>query len=378
MKKTSLAALAAIFFLINSQAQSLFIPSGGIGTSTSSNVGVGGGNTGPIYGRFQVNQSSDASDQGIAILNGSGGRSMRIWTDSNNSYIYSNGAGTSPIILNNGGSVGIGTTSPSAGLDIFKSSTNDLALQVNSSGPGWGSGIQFKNTSANGKTYGFYSGQDGSFHLADVNNSIDRLAIGSNGYVGIGTTTPSSMLDIQSGPATSALRLQGGLPYNTYYLDVTPFLRSSPWTVGYSFNLKSSDGAWDNVLSMIGGNVGIGNNNPDAKLTVSGQVHAQEVKVTVNAPGPDYVFEKDYKLTSLEEIKNYIDQNRHLPEIPSAKEMEKNGVQLGEMNMLLLKKIEELTLYMIDIKKESNNQNNIIRSQQQEIDELKSIIKKGN
>ena len=96
------------------------------------------------------------------------------------------------------------------------------------------------------------------------------------------------------------------------------------------------------------GNVGIGNANSDAKLTVTGQVHAQEVKVSVTAPGPDYVLENDYPLSSLEEIKNYIDQNKHLPEVPSAKEMEKNGVQLGEMNMLLLKKIEELTLYQID------------------------------
>ena len=96
------------------------------------------------------------------------------------------------------------------------------------------------------------------------------------------------------------------------------------------------------------GNVGIGNPNPDAKLAVSGQVHAQEVKVSITVPGPDYVFDKEYKLTSLEDIKTYIDQNKHLPEVPSATEVEKNGVNLGEMNALLLKKIEELTLYVIE------------------------------
>jgi hypothetical protein len=108
------------------------------------------------------------------------------------------------------------------------------------------------------------------------------------------------------------------------------------------------------------GDVGIGTTAQDAKLAVKGQVHAQEVKVDLSVPGPDYVFEKDYKLTSLEEIKNYIDQNKHLPEVPSAKELEKNGVLLGEMNMLLLKKIEELTLYVIELKKRDEAQQNEI------------------
>lgn len=123
------------------------------------------------------------------------------------------------------------------------------------------------------------------------------------------------------------------------------------------------------------GNIGIGNTSPDAKLTVTGQVHAQEVKVTVSAPGPDYVFESNYNLSSLEEIKTYIDQNKHLPEIPSAKEMEKNGIDLGEMDMLLLKKIEELTLYLIDLNKENQEQKIKMEAQQKEIEALKSKIK---
>jgi hypothetical protein len=81
-------------------------------------------------------------------------------------------------------------------------------------------------------------------------------------------------------------------------------------------------------------------------------VHAQEVKVDLSVPGPDYVFNSDYNLLTLEEIQTYIDKNKHLPEVPSAKEMEANGVQLGEMNMLLLKKIEELTLYLLEQQKQ--------------------------
>ena len=85
----------------------------------------------------------------------------------------------------------------------------------------------------------------------------------------------------------------------------------------------------------------------------------------------DYVFEKNYKLTPLEDIKTYIDQNKHLPEVPSAKEMEKNGVQLGEMNMLLLKKIEELTLYVIEQNKKMEIQQSRIDNQEKEIQDLK-------
>ena len=70
--------------------------------------------------------------------------------------------------------------------------------------------------------------------------------------------------------------------------------------------------------------------------------------VDLSVPGPDYVFADHYRLTTLKEVEDFIQQNKHLPEIPSAKEMEANGVELGTMNMLLLKKIEELTLYLLE------------------------------
>jgi hypothetical protein len=97
------------------------------------------------------------------------------------------------------------------------------------------------------------------------------------------------------------------------------------------------------------GYVGIGTTSPDEKLTVKGKIHAQEVRVDMLGPlVPDYVFANDYKLKSLQEVEAYIKQNNHLPEIPSAQEIEKNGLMLAEMNMSLLKKVEELTLYIIE------------------------------
>ncbi|MCZ8216406.1 MAG: hypothetical protein O9262_09225 [Cyclobacteriaceae bacterium] len=112
------------------------------------------------------------------------------------------------------------------------------------------------------------------------------------------------------------------------------------------------------------GNVGIGT-NPNQKLHVNGTVYSTEVKVDVNAgTGPDYVFEPTYQLSSLAEIENYIKANKHLPEVPSAKEMETNGINLSEMNMLLLKKVEELTLHLIEQKKEINELRSEIRNSQ--------------
>ena len=112
-------------------------------------------------------------------------------------------------------------------------------------------------------------------------------------------------------------------------------------------------GSGINISPKYSGFVGIGTafSEPDATLAVKGKIHTRELKVNLTVPGPDYVFENGYDLMSLADLENFIQQNKHLPEIPSASEMQNNGISLSEMNMRILKKVEELTLYVIDHEK---------------------------
>ncbi|WDF61878.1 tail fiber protein [Flavobacterium sp. KACC 22758] len=122
------------------------------------------------------------------------------------------------------------------------------------------------------------------------------------------------------------------------------------------------------------GRIGIGTISPDEKLTVKGKIHAQEVRVDMLGPlVPDYVFESDYKLKSLEEVESYIRENKHLPEIPSAKEIERNGLMLAEMNMALLKKMEEMTLYIVEQNKKIVSQGKKIEELEKEKDSMKDL-----
>ncbi|MET3038368.1 cell wall anchor protein [Chryseobacterium sp. NRRL B-14859] len=115
------------------------------------------------------------------------------------------------------------------------------------------------------------------------------------------------------------------------------------------------------------------------RMFVKDGIRTEKVKVDVASTNgwADYVFKKDYKLRSLEEVEKHISEKGHLPNIPSAQEVEKEGINLGEMDAKLLEKIEELTLYSIqqnkDIK-ELREENKALRAQTEEIKELKAQI----
>lgn len=88
------------------------------------------------------------------------------------------------------------------------------------------------------------------------------------------------------------------------------------------------------------------------KLAVNSGILCEELKVMADVPSSDYVFEPSYKLKPLSEVESYVTENKHLPDVPSAKEFKENGYKVGEMDNILLQKIEELTLYIIDLQKQ--------------------------
>ncbi len=179
---------------------------------------------------------------------------------------------------------------------------------------------------------------------------------------------------------------------NRYYRGVLDDLRIynralNPTEVAMLYNMESDGiggdklpeeepGEWlatGNAIYYNAGNVGINTDNPTEKLHVNGNILASEVKISVDADNvPDYVFKEGYELPTLQFLKAYLEKYSHLPEVPSAKEMETDGMKVGEMNLLLLKKIEELSLYIIKQNKQLEALEVSNSKQMQLIDELKA------
>jgi len=178
---------------------------------------------------------------------------------------------------------------------------------------------------------------------------------GSN--VGIGTIIPNSQLHLasDSNHAFNMSRKNGtyGFKILRNAQDGNINFQIATGLNQWETKIKIGEGEGPNTKLLFnpdGGNVGIGTTNPDAKLAVNGKIHSKEVKVDLIG-WSDFVFFKDYKLPTLKEVENHIKEKGHLKDIPSAKEVEKNGFFLGEMDAKLLQKIEELTLYTIEQEK---------------------------
>ena len=227
----------------------------------------------------------------------------------------SGGGDEESFVLRNG-NIGIGTTIPGLPLHISGSDA----------------GLYLDNTGAN-KYY--ISSDPGNFLKFGLSGGgDDQSFVLRNGSVGIGTTTPELPLHISAAGA--------GL-----YLDNTAaskfYITSQS---GNYLQIGLSGGGNQQSLVLNGGNVGIGTTSPSAKLEVDGNIITEEVKVQ-DVSGADFVFEEDYALPTLSQVESFINQNGHLPDIPPATEMQENGIELGDMNMKLLQKIEELTLYVL-------------------------------
>ncbi|MCX2680350.1 tail fiber protein [Galbibacter sp. EGI 63066] len=210
-----------------------------------------------------------------------------------------------------------------------------------------------------------------------------------NGNIGLGIDNPEARLDIYSEMRISSrnerdntyLRINRGSSGrdravvsfgqgNQYKWHVGLLYRggaaNSDFFISQQSEIRDGNGNYVHTPDFTikqNGNIGIGTENPDARLTVVGDVHAQEVKVDLNgAVAPDYVFKEDYELKTLEEVKRFIQSEGHLPNIPSANEMEEEGINLKAMNLKLLEKIEELTLYAIEQHKTNDQQSKFIKT----------------
>ncbi len=288
-------------------------------------------------------------------------------------------------IFPDSGNVGIGTTTPTEKLQI-ENGLVKIKTNSNSKRFIWS---RTDNTMIAGLAG---DGARKMFFVAD--NLVQMTLDGNNGNLGIGINSPLYGLHVKNGAQlrkttigitigsneNSWIRdewLTGNYgpvkwkqdiskwvrPSGTYndiggiiYQDEgTYFLREKAGTKLEYTNKELLNTAYM-FVNMFSKNVGIGTVTPDAKLTVKGNIHTQEVKVDLlGAIAPDYVFYKDYDLKTLKEVETYIAKEGHLPNIPSAETMEAEGINLKAMNLKLLEKIEELTLYTIDQEKRIDN-----------------------
>lgn len=291
------------------------------------------------------------------------------------------------------GYLGIGTPTPRKKLEILEGNGGRFTF----SAINCNSGYEIAQTIDD---YGYKLNVGSAIRNYKISmNGSDKFTISNTGNVGIGTTsTPNYPLEVNG-----KLKVNSDIYGNNVitFLDnarfsvttsTIPNLINSPFSMPqYGIAVPGTTGSADlwlsghngikmftagNTTPRLGiskdGKVSIGTIVPDLTpnvlLTVKGTIHAQEVLIDLNTPLADYVFDSSYDLMPLPEVEKFVKTNKHLPEIPSAIEVRKNGLSMGEMQNKLLQKIEELTLYMIAQQKQ-------IESQNAKIEHLEKLVK---
>ncbi len=256
-------------------------------------------------------------------------------------------------ILPTSGNVGIGTTNPLHG-------------KLHIAGDGAANGINLWTNSGETTSRIWINSTANTFHVTRGDNPLRGITIDNLGLVGIGTATPKhGKLHISGNGASQGINLwtNSGEVTSRIWIDAP----------NNTFHLSRSSDALKGITIDDLGNVGMGTTTPTHRLAVNGTVRAKEIICEVG-PWPDYVFASAYELISLIEVKNFIDLNGHLPNIPSAKVVAQEGIKLAEMNVKLLEKIEELTLYTIEQESKINSLENLIMSIAKDQELLKSSI----
>ncbi len=198
------------------------------------------------------------------------------------------------------------------------------------------------------------------------NEPAIRMRILGTGFIGIGTNTPDQPLTVNNSVKSAIEFVRGSSSGQLEQNSSGGAMRLQDLNGTTLIQLRTYGNSYFN-----GGNVGIGISTPAYLLDVAGTIRANEVKVNVQS-GSDFVFKNNYKLMSLEDLEKYIFSNRHLPGIASEKEMVTDGMDMVNLEMKLLQKVEELTLYTIEQNKRMDEQNEKIKELQEEILSLKS------
>ena len=410
------------------------------------NVGIG---TTTPFTKLHIEGGTDVTTgaNGYLILGSTTG--LNIGIDDNEIQARDNG-GTSPLSLQNeggnthinanGGSVGIGTTTPDQTFHVHKGSAGDVSANGNSiavfenNTNGYlniltpnqvESAILFGQPTLGNAAGGilFDSNFADGLEFRTGGNLAHQIGITADGDMGIGTTTPAEKLHVIGNvEATSFIgdgsQLTGisggsslwtegthGIYRNTGNVGIGTLPEEFyKLAVGSNMIMNNGGGVFFNDTNFSGyikplgdnmvinatapndgilistantarmwitsaGKVGIGTSTvPSAYLmAIDGKLICENVRVQLSGDWPDFVFEKDYELPSLKEVERFIQEEKHLPGIPSAKEIDAEGIDVALMNNKLLQKIEELMLYTIEQQKS-------IEAQQKQIDHLKSLL----
>ncbi len=290
------------------------------------------------------------------------GNDVGFFTTSGDLYLSTTNS-TPQFVLKNSGNVGVGTTTPTEKLTIygtnnaapgvmsFESSREDVQNAEVGILKAKNSGVEIARMGLNragGSNTGFLN-----FWVKKTNETslYEAMRISENGNVGIGTANPTEKLEIQGNTILSGINTKQIYNWTGVAAFSTGILGSTTNNSRFSISTNSAGEVFS--VSYLNGNIGIGTTDTKGyKLAVNGDMIAERVVVKLQTNWPDYVFKKTYGLRPLEQVEQYINQNSHLPEVPSAQEVSDKGIDVGAMNAKLLQKIEELTLYLIEQNKE--------------------------
>ncbi len=240
--------------------------------------------------------------------------------------------------ITNGGNVGIGVSSPDSKLQVDGGGGSSVVLSIsrdvraNRGGivqviPAYDAGAQ-----GNIITTNYWGDPNQGTLTLNAYGQTNQLVIHKGGNAGIGTPAPKEKLHVNGN-----VRVGGG---NAPYINLAADGCGCAW-----WNIQNDNG----IMKF---RTGEGPTDaPAMTLNASGLLQAKEIKVV--AQPADFVFGKDYKLMPLNDVEQFIKENKHLPDVPSGKVVEKEGYKVGEMQSKLLQKVEELTLYVIELKKEN-------------------------